>query len=154
MSTRTPIRASLLAVALAALAVPPGNAASSKSTDVQEYTAPSATTEAAYGYFIGEVEAGPAKTKRLGFVGFTAPADADRFSFEVADDTGLPVAAWVAYKNPAGKTVVTLVCGGGTGKPLAFDPEGWVTVWPAAGRCDNEPSAPTHGEVTVTYLNT
>ena len=153
MSTRTPIRASLLAVALATLAVPPGNAASSKSTDVQEYTAPAATTEAGYGYFVGEAEVGPVKSKRLGSVGFTAPADADRFSFEVADDTGLPVAAWVVFKNPAGKTIVSLVCGGGTAKSLAFDPEGWLTVWPAAGRCDTEPSAPTHGEVTVTYFN-
>jgi hypothetical protein len=153
MSTRTPIRASLLAVALAALIIPPGNAMSRKSTYVQEYTAPSATTEAAYGYFVGETEFGPVKSKRLGFVGFTAPADADRFTFEVSDDTGLPVAAWLAYRNPAGKTVVTLVCGGGQEKPLAFDTEGWVTVWPAAGRCDNAPSAPTHGEVTVNYLS-
>ena len=153
MNTTAPRWASLLLVALTAASMPVASAAPNKSADTQEYTAPSATTEVAYGYFIGEVEAGPAKSKRLGFVGFTAPADADRFSFEVADDTGLPVAAWLAYRNPAGKTVVTLVCGGGAGKARSLDPEGWVTVWPAAGRCDDAPSAPTHGEVTVTYLN-
>ena len=153
MSLRTPTRASLLAVAIAAVAIPAGHAAAPKSSDVQEYTAPSSTTEATYGYFIGEAELGPVKSKRLGAVGFSAPAETDRFTFEIADDTGLPVAAWLVYGNRGGKTVITLVCGGASVKPLAFDPAAWVTVWPAAGRCDNAPSAPTHGEVTVTYLN-
>ena len=152
MKTTAPRWATLVAIAFVLASVPAVQAAPKKATDVQEYTGPAATTEAEYGYFVGEAWFGPVTTPRLGFVASTAPAEADRFTVELADDTGLPVAAWLAYRNPQGKTSVTLICGG-TDKSLAFDPEGWVTVWPATGRCDDGPSAPTHGEVTVTYLS-